>query len=249
PGAIPFAPAAVVLHVEPARRVGMAGNLVDALTELGIRVGREAGADAVVGRLERLAAILAEVMAAGRDAEMGAASVAQDRVHAQAAGSGVPFARVLVVADAADQFPAVAAVGGAEERGRFDAAPEFLLGVARFQRPDVGERPAVLLGEGGGGFGLLEFVAEVVRDEDLHAEEGVAAGSIKARRAARIDEGGIDCDAGAERAAQVETAAVPGRLGDEETLLGADAENDAVRHVQPPETAGMMVMTSPDTSA
>src|SRR5262249_60237158 len=102
------------------RGVGMAGNLVAALTELGIRVGREAGADAVVGRLERLAAILAKVMAAGRDAEMDAAAVTQDRVHAQAAVSGVPFARVLVVADAADHFPAIPAVGGAEERGRLD---------------------------------------------------------------------------------------------------------------------------------
>src|SRR5262249_34538566 len=189
-GAVPFAPAAVVLHVEPAWRVGMAGDLVDALAELGIRVGREAGADAVVGRLERLAAILAEVMAAGRDAEMDAVAVAQDGVHAQAAVAGVPFRCVLVVADAADHFPALPAVGGAEERGRFDAAPELLLGVAHFQRPDVGERPAVLLGEGGGGLGLFELVAEVIRNEDLNAEESVAAGGINARGAARTDEGG-----------------------------------------------------------
>src|SRR5262249_50698674 len=223
---------------------GRAGDLVDAVADLGIGVGAEAGADAVVGRLERLAAILAEVMAAGRDAEMDAVAVAQDGVHAQTAVARVPLARVLVVADAADHFPAIPAVGGAEERGRLDAAPEFLPGVARFQRPDVGERPAVLLGEGGGGLGLLELLAEVVRDEDLHAEESVAAGSINARGTARIDEGGIDRDAGAERAAQLETPAVPGRLGDEETLLGADTDNDAVRHVQPPETAGMMVRTS-----
>src|SRR5262249_53988130 len=59
-GAVPFTPAAVVLHVEPAWRVGMAGDLVNALAEFGIRVGREAGPHAVVGSLERLAAILAE---------------------------------------------------------------------------------------------------------------------------------------------------------------------------------------------
>src|SRR5262249_12235441 len=139
--------------------------------------------------------------AARRDAEMDAVAVAKDGVHAQAAVAGLPLARVLVVADAADQFPTIPAVGGAEERGRLDAAPEFLLGVAHFQRPDVGERPAVLLGEGGGGLGLFElFVAEVIRDEDLHAEESVAAGGINAWGAAGIDEGGIDRDAGAERA-------------------------------------------------
>src|SRR5262249_47874725 len=205
---------AVVLDVEPAWRIGMAGDLVDALAELGKRVGREAGADAVVGRLERLAAIFAEVVAAGRDAEMDAVAVAQDGVHAQAAVAGVPFARVLVVADAADHFPAIPAVGGAEERGRLDAGPEFLLGIPRFQGPDVGDRSAVFLGKGGGGFGLLELIAEVVRDEDLHAEESVAVGSIDTRGAARIDEGGIDRDAGAERSSQTETAAVLGRLGD-----------------------------------
>src|SRR5262249_37906142 len=132
-----------------------------------------------------------------------------------------------------------------------DAAPELLLGIPRFQRPDVGQRPAVFLGEGGGGFSLLELLAEVIRDHDLHAEESAAVGSINARGAAPIDEGGIDRDAWPEheRAAQIETAAVPGRLGDKETLLGADTDNDAVRHVQPPETAGMMVMMSPDVSA
>jgi hypothetical protein len=62
----------------------MAGDLVDALAELGIRVGREAGADAIVGCLERLAAILAEVMAAGRDAEMDAVAVAKDGVFSEA---------------------------------------------------------------------------------------------------------------------------------------------------------------------
>src|SRR5262249_56178417 len=117
-----------------------------------------------------------------------------------------------------DHVPGRPGVGGAEEGGRLDAAPELLLGVADFQRPDVGERPAILLREGGGGLGLVELVAEVLRDEDLHAEESVAAGSINARGAARIDEGGLDRDAGAERAGQIETAAVLGRLGDEETL-------------------------------
>src|SRR5262249_41693277 len=111
--------------------------------------------------------------------------------------------------------------------------------------------PAILLGEGGCGFGLLELLADVVRHEDLHAEESATAGSVDARRAARIDQGGIDRDAWPEheRAAQFETAAVFRRFANEEPLFGADTENDAGRHVQPPETAGMMVRMSPDASA
>src|SRR4029077_16089463 len=48
---VPFGPAAVVLHVKPARRVFVAGNLVDALAELGIRIGREPSPDTLVRRI------------------------------------------------------------------------------------------------------------------------------------------------------------------------------------------------------
>src|SRR6185437_10714013 len=37
-------------------------------------------------------------------------------------------------------------------------------------------------------------------------------------------------------------------LGDKNALLGADGENDSVRHLQPPETAGRIVTTSPGVS-
>ena len=102
---VPLPPAAVVLHVEPARGVLMASDLVHALAELGVGIGREAGADALVGGLEGLAAVLREVVPAGRDTEVHAIAVAQDRVHAQSAITGLPLARVLVVADALDHFP------------------------------------------------------------------------------------------------------------------------------------------------
>ena len=42
----PLGPAAVILHVEPARRLVVPHDLVDALTELGIRIRLETGADA-----------------------------------------------------------------------------------------------------------------------------------------------------------------------------------------------------------
>src|SRR6185369_14771169 len=63
-------PAAVVLHVESARYVFVARDLVHALAEFGIGIGNEAGTDAVVGCFEGGAAIFAHVVAAGRDAKV-----------------------------------------------------------------------------------------------------------------------------------------------------------------------------------
>ena len=54
-----FGPTAVVLHVKPAGNVRVAGDLVNALAEFGVRIGRETGSDAFVGRGEGRATILA----------------------------------------------------------------------------------------------------------------------------------------------------------------------------------------------
>src|SRR5262249_7898960 len=162
---LPFGPAAVVLHVEPARRVHVASDLVHALAKLGERIRQEAGADASIGSRKRLAAVFAQVMAPGRNAEGYARAVAVDRVHAESAVAGTPLASVLVVADAPNHFPGIAAVAAAEQRCRLDSAPEILLVVARFERPDVGERAAVFLGESRGGLRLLELLAEIRRHQ------------------------------------------------------------------------------------
>src|SRR5204863_1105189 len=79
---IPFSPAPVVLHVKPAGGILVAGDLVDALAELRERIGGKPGTGAFVRRRKRRAAVFAQIMAAGRDAEMHPISVAQDRVHA-----------------------------------------------------------------------------------------------------------------------------------------------------------------------
>src|SRR5262249_35862544 len=107
----PVGPAAVILHVEPARRFVGPHDLVDALTELRVRIRRKAGADAVVSRFERLAAVFAQVMSAGRDAEVDAIAVADDRVHAESAAARLPLACVLVIADPGHHLPRIAAVG------------------------------------------------------------------------------------------------------------------------------------------
>src|SRR5262249_1540478 len=145
----PVRPATVVLHVEPARRFRVPRDLVDALAELGIRIGVEARAHALVGGPEGVSAVLAQVVAARRDAEVHAAAVPHDRVPAPPACSRRPLPRMLVVADARHHLPGVAAVPAPEEGGGLDTAPQLLLAVPGLEGPDIAESPAVVLGEGG----------------------------------------------------------------------------------------------------
>jgi hypothetical protein len=203
---------------------------VDALTEFRVGVGREAGADAVVRRLEGVAAVLAEIMASGGDPEVDAVAVADDGVHAEAAVAGVPLTGVLVVADAGNHLPRIAAVAAAKQRGRFDAAEKVVRVGARFNRPDVRQRAAVAVGERRRGLRLVELLTEVVRDEQLHPEEGVAARGVNPRRTPRVDHRRVDGDARAERTAEVELLAGFFAFGDEQAFLRSDGENDAARH-------------------
>src|SRR5262249_49332889 len=159
--------------VEPAGRVLMAGNLVHALPKLRIWIGGETGPNAVVGRLEGLSAILGEIMSARRDAHMQTAAIAKNGVHAKTAITGIPLACMLMVADAGNHLPGIAAVITAEKRGRLDPAQQIFLVFPRFERPDIGQRSTVFLREGGGGFRFLEFCTQIGRTKDFHAEESV----------------------------------------------------------------------------
>src|SRR5262245_24711174 len=130
---------AVILHIEPARDVGMTGNLVHALTELDVRIRKKTRADSFVSRGECLTTILAQVMTAGGDAEMHPVSIANDGMHAQSTAAGLPLTRMGVIADAGNHLPCIAAVAASEKSRRFNPAPQFLFVGARFERPDVGE--------------------------------------------------------------------------------------------------------------
>ena len=147
-------------------------------------------------------------MAAGRDAEMHTVPVAQDRVHAKSAVAGLPLASVFVVADARNQFPGIAAVAAPEQRRRLDTAKQVFPVVSWFERPDVDQRAAVVLGKGRSRLRLLERFPQIGRAQDLHAEEGIATRSVNPRCAARVDQRGVNRHARAERAAQRE--ATPG---------------------------------------
>src|SRR5436309_11398293 len=60
----PLTPAAVILHIKPARCVIVARDFVHALAELGIRSGLKTGAYTSVRRHESVASVLPQVMTA-----------------------------------------------------------------------------------------------------------------------------------------------------------------------------------------
>ncbi len=66
-------------------------------------------------------------------------------MEAHAAGAGLPLGAGAVAAESGKFVPVLAAVGGFEEGGVFDAGvDEIRIGVRRFQMPDALEFPGML---------------------------------------------------------------------------------------------------------
>jgi len=155
---------------KPARRIGVAGDLVHALAELGKGSARSRRRR-LVRRREGGAAVLAQVVAA---VEM--PTCTRWRRAGWCACTGrrcrVPLARVLVVIDARDHLPGVAAVAAAKERRRLDTAPQSFL-------PSPGSRTRYSPGRGRppwekpGRLRLLEAFAGIGRQQDLHAKKAL----------------------------------------------------------------------------
>ena len=75
---------------------------------------------------------------------VGVVRVENDRVQAHPARAGLPLRARAVLAQAADFLPAVAAVGGAEQRRVLDSGVDGVpVGQGRLQVPDPGELPRV----------------------------------------------------------------------------------------------------------
>src|SRR5262249_44800165 len=102
--------------------------------------------------------------------------------------TGLPLARVLMVADAGDHFPRIPAVVALEQGRGLHAAPQLLLPVTGLERPDVDEGAPIVFGECGSGLCLLEALSDVRRAKHLHAEERSATRCKQARGAARVDQ-------------------------------------------------------------
>src|SRR5207248_4969568 len=144
-------------------------------------------------------------------------------------GSGVPLPGVLVVADARNHLPRIAAVATSKQSRRLDTAKEVLLSASGNERPDVCHRAAVVLGELGSRFGLFESLSEIRRDKELHPEERIAARGVDPRLAARIDQGRVDSDPGREWSAELELAPALRRFRDEETFPRSYREDEPLK--------------------
>ena len=115
----------MVLEVEALRIALVAGDLVDALAELGVvAVGEKSDDDAAVAGVPRLAAVVRSIDTSRRDGDqqaVGVVGVDEDRVQAHPAAAGLPLRAMRVVPQTRDEREAAPAVVAAEQGRRFDA--------------------------------------------------------------------------------------------------------------------------------
>src|SRR5207248_3484013 len=158
----------VLLHEERVRLRRVHGEPVDAVADLGGRVGDLRRVEAVVDRLPTLPRVVAAKGTGGRDGGVDAIGIGRVelyRVQAEAAGAGCPGWRGSVRPEPVQLLPGLPAVGRPEEgRVLYAGVDSVGVGEARLQVPDTGEdvrvRRAVVPGVGAD----LAFVAEVVAD-------------------------------------------------------------------------------------
>src|SRR5258708_1179162 len=131
--------------------------------------------------------------------------------------------------------------------------PALLRTIAPFppprpQPPSVGPPRSRLLREPRAPLGLLGALPPILPTEHLHSGKRIATGGVGEGGRGRGEQGGVDRPGWTEGSAQRETAPRFRRMGDEYALASANGENDSIRHLQPPETAGRIVTTSPGCS-
>src|SRR5262249_43808513 len=137
----------VILQVETLGASRVHGNFVNALSEFGIFVGHEHGADAAVLRGPGLAAVCGAVNAAGGNGDVHALIVGRvenDGMQGETAVAGNPARAVRMIEEAANQRPGFPSIARFEKRGRFDATIEdvWFLGEAGCDLPDIFQRNA-----------------------------------------------------------------------------------------------------------
>ena len=122
-------------------------DAVNAVADLGVRVGNLFGPQSAVDRLPGLAGVVAPERARCRDGDedpSGLARIEEDRVQAHAAGAWLPKV-TLGAAQSGKFLPGLAAVHGAEQGGVFRAGVDGIgIGERRFEMPDSLELPRVL---------------------------------------------------------------------------------------------------------
>src|SRR5712692_2441713 len=154
-------------------REGVHGNMVNAVADLGVRVGHELGVQATVDGPPRLAAIVGAERARSRDCDvhpLRVLPIQNNRVQAQSTGAWLPIGSGPMAAESCKLMPGLSAICGAEQCGVFYSGIDSVRIRERwFEVPDALELPGVLCavvplvcseGLTGGGRGVIdEFVA------------------------------------------------------------------------------------------
>src|SRR5205085_10637057 len=107
----------MLLHKEHARPLAVHGDVVDAVADLGVRIGNVLRAQSAIDRLPALAAIVSSERTGGRDCNenpLRIAGIQDNSVQAQAARSRLPLWPGAMAAKAGKFLPVLSAIGGAE---------------------------------------------------------------------------------------------------------------------------------------
>ena len=125
----------------------MHGDTVNAVADLGSRVGNVFGPQPAVDRPPGPAGVVGAERARGRDGDedpLGIARIEQNRVQAHPAGARLPARPGSVAAQPGKLLPGLAAVGRAEQRGVLDSGVDGVgIGQRGLEMPDAFELPRV----------------------------------------------------------------------------------------------------------
>ena len=137
----------VLLHEQHVRTRPVHRDAVNAVADLGRRVGDLLGPEAAVDRPPRLAGVVGPEHARRRDGDEdppGMARIEQDRVQAHPAGARLPGGRRGVVAQSGELLPGLPAVGRAEQGGVLDPGVDRVrIGRRWLEVPDARELPGM----------------------------------------------------------------------------------------------------------
>ncbi len=137
----------VFLHEEHIRARRVHRDAVNAVADVGSRLGNGLRVQSAVNGLPRLAGIVAAKSPGGGDRDEDPARVAgieDDRVQAHPTGAWLPAGPGAVMAQSGELLPAFSSVARAKDRGVFDTRIDRI-GICerRFQVPDSLELPGV----------------------------------------------------------------------------------------------------------
>ncbi len=107
----------VLLHEEHVRARAVHGDVVNAVADLGVRVGDVLGMQSLVDGAPGLAAVVGTEGTGGRDGDVdpsGVAGIQNDGVEAQPTGAWLPLGSCAMAAQSGEFLPVLSAIGRAE---------------------------------------------------------------------------------------------------------------------------------------